>query len=65
MGTIDRIIRFTLAFVVAVSYFIGFISGSAALILGIIAGIFLITSYFGVCPAYNLFSIKTFREVKE
>ena len=59
MGTVDRGIRIVLAVVVGMLYFTGKISGTLAIILGVVAVIFLITSLVGNCPAYNLFGIKT------
>ena len=52
MGTIDRVIRVLLALVVAGLYFTGQISGIAAVILGLVAVIFLVTSALGFCPLY-------------
>lgn len=52
MGTIDRVIRTLLALTVIVLYFTGMISGVAALILGVFAFIFLLTSFIGFCPLY-------------
>jgi small-conductance mechanosensitive channel len=62
MGTADRIIRTILAIVIAVLYFTDQISGTAAIILGIIAIIFLLTSLVGFCPAYVPFKISTRRK---
>jgi Na+(H+)/acetate symporter ActP len=62
MGSIDRIIRIILAVLVAVLYFTGNISGAAAVILGILAIIFILTSFIGFCPLYLPFGIKTFRK---
>lgn len=59
MGTIDRVLRGTLAVVVAVLYFTGVISGTAAIILGIASIVFLATSLVGVCPAYVPFRLST------
>ena len=59
MGTIDRSIRTIVAIIVAILYFTGNISGIAAIILGIIAIIFLITSFIGFCPLYTLFGTST------
>ena len=52
MGTIDRTIRVILAIVVAVLYFMEMITGTVAIILGIFAVIFIITSLIGFCPLY-------------
>lgn len=59
MGLIDRLIRTILAIVVIVLYFTRQITGVAAIILGIIAIIFLLTSAFGFCPLYLPFKIST------
>lgn len=52
MGTVDRVIRFLFAVVVAVLYFTGVIIGTLALVLGILAGVLLLTSILGFCPLY-------------
>lgn len=59
MGTLDRALRFAVAVVIAVLYFTGVISGTVALVLGIIAVVFLLTSFVGTCPAYLPFHIST------
>jgi hypothetical protein len=62
MGTVDRAIRFALAVVVAILYFTGKISGLAAIVLGIFALAFFVTSLIGHCPAYTPLGIKTIKE---
>ena len=59
MGLADRIIRFSLAVVIAVLYFTGQISGTATIILGIIALVFIATSFMGFCPAYLPIKLST------
>lgn len=59
MGTLDRIIRLVIAAAVAVLYFTGNLSGLAAIILGILAIIFVVTSFVGFCPLYLLFGLTT------
>lgn len=59
MGSADRIIRVLLAAVIAVLYFTKQISGTAGIILGILAIIFLLTNAAGVCPLYIPFRIST------
>jgi Protein of unknown function (DUF2892) len=59
MGVIDRIIRIALAITVAVLIYLKTLTGVAAIILGIFAGIFLLTSIIGTCPAYLPFKIST------
>jgi predicted membrane channel-forming protein YqfA (hemolysin III family) len=65
MGAIDRVIRIILAIVVLVLYVTGNISGTAAIILGIIAVIFFLTSLVGFCPLYVLFNISTKKSKKK
>ena len=59
MGTLDRGLRAVIAITVAVLYFTGQITGTAALILGILAVIFLLTSFVGTCPLYLPFGLST------
>lgn len=59
MGNTDRIIRVVLAVVVAVLYFTNLISGTAAIILGILAVVLLLTSVVGFCPLYAPFKLST------
>ena len=59
MGMFDRLLRIILAIVVAVLIYMGTLTGTAAIILGIIAGIFLITSIVGVCGLYTVVGVKT------
>lgn len=62
MGAIDRIVRTVVALLIGVLYFTGQITGTAAIILGIIAVTFLATSFFSRCPAYLPFGISTRKE---
>lgn len=59
MGTIDRLIRTAVAALIAVLYFTGQISGTLALVLGIVAVAFLLTSLISWCPTYVPFGIST------
>ncbi len=59
MGKADRILRILLAVVVAILYFTEAISGTAAIILLILAGILILTSFVGFCPLYAPFKIST------
>ncbi len=64
MGSIDRILRALIAVVIAVLYFTGQISGTAAIILGILAVVFLLTSFVGSCPLYMPFGISTRKKAR-
>jgi len=59
MGTVDKIIRLVVVAIIAVLYYTGQITGTAAIILGIIAVAFLVTSLIGWCPTYVPFGIST------
>jgi hypothetical protein len=59
MGTADKTIRILLAITVGVLYYFGVISGTLAIILGILALIFVITSFISFCPLYLPFGIST------
>lgn len=59
MGKVDRIIRLAIAILIAILYFTNIISGTLAMILGVVAIIFLLTSLIGVCLLYIPFGIST------
>ncbi len=65
MGTIDRVIRVILAILVLVLYLTGNILGTAAIILGIFAVFFVLTSLVGYCPLYVLLKISTKKSSKK
>ncbi len=62
MGTIDRLIRTIIAIAIVILYFTGQITGTAAVILGILAVIFLLTSAVSFCPLYVPLKINTRKE---
>lgn len=64
MGLADKAIRLALAAVIVILYFAGQLTGVAALILGIIALAFLLTSIIGWCPAYASLGISTLKKEK-
>ena len=59
MGIIDKTIRILVAVSIALLYFTNIISGMAAIILLIFAGIFILTSFVSFCPLYLPFGIST------
>lgn len=59
MGLADRAIRAIIAIVVGILYFTNQITGIVAIILGIFAIIFLLTSFIGSCPLYLPFKMST------
>lgn len=59
MGTVDRTIRILVAIGIAVLYFTGRIGGTLAIVLGVMAVVFVVTSFIGWCPAYFPFGFTT------
>jgi hypothetical protein len=62
MGSIDRALRVLIAVVIGVLYFTDQITGLAAIILGILAVIFILTSIAGFCPLYLPFKLSTVKK---
>ena len=63
MGVIDKVIRILVAVVVVVLYFLHVISGTLAIILLILAGVFVLTSILGICPLYLPLGLSTRKKV--
>ncbi len=62
MNGADRIIRILIAVAVGVLYYLGVISGTLAIILGVVAVIFLITGFVSFCPLYKALGIRTYKK---
>lgn len=63
IGLVDRIMRVLTGIVVLVLYLVGQISGTAAVILGIIGAVLALTAIIGTCPIYLAFKISTYKKV--
>jgi len=59
MGTADRVVRLLVVAAIIVLYFTGTISGTLAIVLGIVAVAFFVTSLIGWCPSYLPFGLST------
>lgn len=59
MSTIDRGTRAIMAFIAALLIVTGVVTGLAAVILGIVGVVLLVTSYLSFCPAYMLLKISS------
>lgn len=59
MGSTDKMIRIIIAILIAVLYFMNIISGTLAIVLGVFAIIFALTSFISFCPLYLPFGINT------
>jgi hypothetical protein len=62
MGTIDKVIRVLIAVIIGLLFFMHVISGVLAIILLIVAGIFIVTSLISLCPLYLPFGISTLKK---
>jgi len=65
MGNLDRVLRITVALVIIALYFTSVISGTVAIIGLVLSGIFILTSFIGVCPLYLPFGINTEEKNKQ
>ncbi|MFY0605844.1 MAG: DUF2892 domain-containing protein [Cyclobacteriaceae bacterium] len=59
MGSTDKVIRMILAVVIAMLYFMEVISGVLAIVLIVVAAIFVVTSLVNFCPLYAPFGLST------
>ncbi len=65
MGTIDKVVRILVAAVIAGLYFANQISGTLAIVLLALAGVFILTSLIGTCPLYLPFGLSTIKKDKQ
>lgn len=59
MGLVDSVVRVLIAITIAGLYFGNLISGTTAIILLIVAGVLVLTSFISFCPLYLPFGIST------
>jgi hypothetical protein len=59
MGSFDRLTRLLIALGLIVLYFTHLVKGVFGIVLLAIAGVFVLTSFVGYCPAYSLFRFRT------
>jgi len=59
MGTADKSIRLIIAVIIGVLYYLGTISGTLGVVLLVLAGVFVLTSFISFCPLYAPFGITT------
>ena len=64
MGSTDKALRIIAAIAIAVMAYFNIISGTVAIILLVVAVIFLLTSMVNFCPLYYPFKISTKKEAK-
>ncbi|HMN05478.1 MAG TPA: DUF2892 domain-containing protein [Flavobacteriales bacterium] len=59
VGKTDSLVRFLVAAVIAVLYFTGQITGVAAVVLGILALVFILTGFINFCPIWWALGVNT------
>ena len=62
MGLVDRVVRLLLVILIFLSIGANRITGAVAVIMGILALLFIITSLLGFCPIYVPFKISTLKK---
>ena len=59
MGTADKMIRIVVALVLALLVYTGIVVGTFAIVLEVLAAVFVLTSLVSFCPLYLPFKINT------
>lgn len=59
VGAIDKVVRVAIALLIGVLIYTKVLTGTLAIVLGIISIIFVATSLFGFCLLYTLLGIST------
>lgn len=59
MNTTDRVVRLLLAAVFSILYITQTVTGIFGIILLILGGVFILTSFISFCPLYRIFGIST------
>lgn len=62
MGNLDRVVRLIAVVAIVAAFLLGKLSGTLALILGVVAVAFFLTSLIGTCPIYLPFGLSTRRK---
>ena len=65
VGAADVVVRIILAVVVGALYFMGKISGTVAIVAGVVAAILVITAVTGYCQLYSILGISTRKQEQE
>ncbi len=64
LGNTDKIVRIIAAILIGVLYFANLISGTTAIVLLVVSGILILTSFLSFCPLYFPFGISTIKKEK-
>jgi hypothetical protein len=58
-GSLDRIIRAVVGVALLAAWVFGWIGGTLAVVLGVVAIVLVLTAAVGFCPLYRVFGIST------
>ena len=64
LGLADRIIRLIVATIISVLYFTDTVKGTLAIVLMILAGVLVLTSFVSFCPLYWPLGLSSFKKNK-
>ena len=59
VGTIDTVVRILIAMIVIGLYFMNVVTGTLAIVLLVVAGVFIITGLVRFCPLYMILGINS------
>jgi len=59
MGSTDKMVRIIIAIVLAVLFYMNIISGTLGIVLLVVAGVFVLTSFISFCPLYAVFGMNS------
>ncbi len=59
VGTTDKFIRIGIAVLIAILYYTSMISGTLAIVLGVVAVVMALTALISFCPLYALLGINS------
>jgi Inner membrane protein YgaP-like, transmembrane domain len=59
MGTADKVIRVIIAIIIALLFYFKVVTGTLGIVLIIVSGIFVLTSFISFCPLYTIFGFNT------
>jgi len=62
MGSVDRLIRVMIAFMLITFYLTGIVTGTVGIVLIALSIVFVLTSLVAVCPLYLPFGLSTLRK---
>jgi hypothetical protein len=63
MGNTDKMIRILIAIALGILIYTNVVTGTIALVLGIVGAVFVLTSLVSFCPLYRVFGMSTCKRV--